>query len=350
MRSLLLASLIAPWCFVPRADTPAFHPAADSSLTKTFAQTTSFQLDDFSLDVDGQDMGGMMGAFEFSLDSETGITVHDTYVASANGRPERLKRAFETLKAAMTVAAGAGGEVQEEPMESSSPLEGRTVAFTWNDDEDEFDVAFEGDAGEAELLEGLEEEMDLRFLLPPGEVEVGASWEVEVEDLLPLVMPGGDLGFETPEEDETALRFEEFLSGKAEELKDLLHGTCTCTYKGASETDGKRLGEIEIALEIASAADLSSLIEEAIRVMAEEQGQTEIPIDISAADVNLDVQGGGTLLWDLSAGHVHSLQMKGDCQIALDISVSMDAEGESHSANLSAELSGSVEQSVETKE
>ena len=350
MRSLLLASLIAPWCFVPRADTPAFHPAADAGLTKTFVQTVSFQLDDFSLDVDGQDMGGMMGAFEASADLETGITVHDTYLASAQGRPERLKRAFETLKFAGTMVVGAGGEVQEEPMESSSPLEGRTVAFTWNDEEGEFDVEFEGEAGEAELLEGLEEEMDMRFLLPPADVEVGGTWEVKVEDLLPLLMPGGDLGFETPEEDDAALALEEFLSGKAEELKDLLHGTCTCTYKGASESDGKRLGEIEIALEIASAADLSSLIEEAIRKMAEEQGQTEIPIDISAADVNLDVQGGGTLLWDLSAGYLHSLQMKGDCQIALDISVAIDAEGESHSANLSAEVSGSVEQSVETNE
>lgn len=350
MRSLLLSVLIAPWCFVPRGDAPAFHPAPDSSLTKTFAQTSSFQLDDFALDVDGQDMGAMMGAFEFSLDVETGITVHDTYVASAEGRPERLKRAFEALKLAVNVAVGAGGEVQEEPMETSSPLEGRTVAFTWNDDEDRFDVAFEGDAEETDLLEGLEEEMDMRFLLPPAEVDVGGTWEVKVDDLLPLLMPGGDLGFETPEQDEAALELEEFLSSKAEELKDLLHGTCTCTYKGASETDGKRLGEIEIALEIASAADLSSLIEEAIRTVAERQGETEIPIDISAADVNLDVQGTGTLLWDLSAGHLHSLQVKGDCQIALDVSISVEEGGESHKANLSAELSGTVEQSVDTKE
>jgi hypothetical protein len=352
MRNLpFISALIAPWCFAPRADAPAFRPAADTTLTKVFAQTGSLELRDFSLDVDGQDMGGMMGSMEFTLDTETGLTIQDTYVSSSHGRPEHLKRTFEVLKSLITVTGGAGGEVEENPMEASSPLEGRTVAFTWNAQEGQFDAAFEGSGGAADLLEGLEEEMDMRFLLPAGEVAAGATWEVNVEDLLPLVRPGGDLGFETPDEDEEAAQMlEDLLSEKVDELKDLLRGTCTCTYKGSSEAEGQRLGEIEVVVEIASAADLSSLIEEAIQKIAAQSGETEMPIDVTTADVNLDVQGGGTLLWDLGAGHIHSLDMKSECQVSLDVSVSIDAHGESHSANLSAEFSGKLEQSVETKE
>ncbi len=353
MRCLpVLSSLAFSWSLGTALDAPAFHPAMDSDVTKTFTMSAAFQLDDFSLDVDGQDMGAMMGAFELSLDAETAVTVRDTYLATAQGRPERLKRAFDALKSSSTFSIVAGGESQEQPFEASSKLEGRTVSFTWNEQEGAFDVAFEGEEGDTDLLDGLDEEMDLRFFLPQGDVSVGDTWEVAVDSLLPLVMPGGDLAFESPEDadDEAAQMIEEFLEGKAEELKDLLHGTCTCTYKGSSEVGGVQLGEIQIALEIASAADLSPLIEEAIQRIAEENGETEVPVDVRAADVNLDVQGTGTLLWDLRAGRLHSLQMQGDCQIALDVSISVDENGQSHSANLSAELSGTLEETVEASE
>ncbi len=350
----LLLTLVFVASLGSESDTPAFRPAPGSSVTKKFQLSSAFELSDLSLFVDGEDFGAMMGTLELNVESESVISVRDTYIASSNGRPQQLKRTFEALESASTFSVVAQGQEQEQDIPASSELEGRTVQFTWNEDQGDYDVEFADEGGNEELLECLDEEMDLRSFLPTQAVSAEDSWEIDVKALSCLLMPGGDLSFRPDSEavdEEMMEMFEEMFTEQfLEQMQDLLRGTCVCTYKGEHEADGVRVGEIHITIEIASAADLSDLIKQVIQTVAEQNGETEIPIDIEAADVNLDLESEGALLWNLEAGRLHSFQMQGDGQIAVDVSVTVEEEGQEHSVELSAELSGSMEQLVETDE
>ena len=76
----------------------AFHPEPGSSVTKTFTSGGEYELDDLSLIVNGEDMGGMLGQFEMSMKALNTIEVTDAYMAVADGRPTELLRTFDTLE------------------------------------------------------------------------------------------------------------------------------------------------------------------------------------------------------------------------------------------------------------
>ena len=127
----------------------------------------------------------------------------------------------------------------------------------------------------------------------------------------------------------------------------LFEGECTCTFTGIREENGMRLGEIAIQIEVASTLDLSELLTELITKLAEYGG--EMPeFSIDTADLNLDFDGEGILLWDIEGGRAYAFTLSGDAQIAFDISASVEAEGESHAFEASLEMSGGYEQALET--
>ena len=331
----------------------AFAPAPGSSLTKTFSVGGEYELDELSLIVNGQDLADMLPAIEVSLEQTTRIEVTDAYEAVEDGRPTVLLRTFDALSATMLMEMSPA-EVDVPNMESASPLEGKTIAFKWNAEKNEYERSFHEDEGEAELLEGLEEDMDLRVFLPPGEVKEGGSWTVELDELESIVMPGGDLRMrpEGVEMDEEAMKmFEHIFDNFGEEFGELLEGQCKCTFKGTQEEDGARLAEIAIEAEVAASVDLSEYLDKAIRAVIEQQGAGDaVKFSLDTADLNLDFEGSGTLLWDLGAGRVHSFQLGGDMTIGMDFAVGVEVEGESQGIDASMEMSGSLHQEVTTKE
>ena len=343
------AALTAP------LDEPAFRPEVGSTLTKAFEIGANFELDDFSAVVDGQDFGAMLGSFSMSVETTTSISVTDEYAAVEDGRPTRLLRTYDTILAdtMMSFSMDFGGEEQE--LSSSSELEGSTVVFTWNEDEGEYDVAFADEEGDSDLLDGLREEMDLRFFLPPGEVSEDETWEVDVKELIALATPGGDLSLLPDDQDMPDFEDFEFFEDifgddLLDQFEDLFEGSCECTYQGSRDEEGVRVAEIAVELEIASAADLSDLLIEILDAITERVGADEIPIDVEIADLNLDLEGQGVLLWDLEAGQLHSFELTSDVVFAIDLGVSVEEDGTSHFAELSVEMSGSVEHLIEAEE
>ena len=349
----LLPALGASLAFtlVGGGDQLAFQPQAGSSLTKGYTIGGEFTLDDISLIVDGQDIGGMIGSIDVSVKTESRIEVTDAYRAVAGGRPTDLLRTFEALASTVHVEmTPAQAEMPE--MTSTSSLEGKTVAFRWNEEEKKYERSFHEDTGDDELLDGLEEDMDLRAFLPPGEVSDGDTWSVELSELDSVVAPGGNLCM-LPEngemDDETMQRFEEIFSDF--ELGDVLEGECTCTFKGARDEDGVRVAEIAIEIEVSATMDLSELLDKAIRAAIEQSGAEEmVDVTLDTADFNLDFEGKGTLLWNLAAGRMHSFQVNGDATMDIDLSIGLEAEGESHELDASLELSGSMHEDVAAKE
>jgi len=335
------------------ADKVAFDPQPGSSVTRTFTLAGEFQLDDLSMIVNGQDIAGMLPALELSITRDTKIEVTDTFKSVAGGRPTELVRAFDAVTEAMRFEM-TPAEAEMPEFTSSSALEGETVVFRWNPEKQSYETTFEDGEGDESLLEGLEEDMDLRLFLPTSEVAEDESWTVELSELQCLIAPGGNLHAmpEGIDVDPASVKmFEELFAGFGEELEDLLEGECRCTYKGVQEEDGARIAEIAIDLEVATNLDLTEILDKAIRMALEQQGAGDmVEVSLDTADLNLDYEGTGTLLWDLRSARVHSFQVSGDVTIDMDLSVSVEAEGESQSIDASFEMSGQMREEVATKE
>ena len=335
-------------------DSLAFQPQAGAVLTKSFSATSNLELDDLSLLVSGQDVAEMMGEISFTLEQETKIEVTDTYKASAGGRPTELLRTFDALSGdtRMEFSPNPGG-VEMPDMASSSELEGKTVRFTWNEEEESYDIAFVEGEGDDALLEDLEEDMDLRVFLPSSEVAEDATWEVELVRLDTVLAPGGNLSLlpEDVEMDQEAMeKFGEMFKGFAEKYADQLEGKCVCTYKGMREEGEVRVAEIVIELEVAATLDLTEMLSQAIQEAIEQNGAgVEVKFSFDSADLNVDFDGAGTLLWNPAAGMVHSFQVGGDVTFGLDVAFSVEAMGESQDVDASLEMQGSMDYALATK-
>jgi hypothetical protein len=331
----------------------AFQPEPDSVLRKDFTTESELTLDALSLIVNGQDVGGMIGQVEVSVRQETRISVTDAYKAVAGGRPTELLRTFETLTSQMTMEVSpAPDEVPE--FSGKSELEGKTVAFRWDEEEQQYERSFHEQEGDQALLDDLEEDMDLRVFLPHAEVSAGDTWSVELARLEPVAMPGGNLRLLPEDMDFDAQDlevFEELFEELAGSLGELLEGECKCTYKGTREEGGVQSAEVAIELEIAVTLDLSAFLDKVIRTAIDESGAgEEVSFSIDTADLNLDFEGEGTLLWNLGAGRMQSFQITGDFNAGIDLALSVDVEDGSQEIDASLEFSGSLRQEVETGE
>jgi hypothetical protein len=335
-------------------DTLAFGPEAGTSLTKTFTATSQFELDDLSLLVSGQDVAEMIGEVSFSIGTESKIEVSDTYKAVAGARPAELLRTFEDLGADVNIVVAPNPGGMEMPdMSSSSELEGKTVLFRWNEEEEAYDKSFADGDGDESLLEGLEEDMDLRLFLPASEVAPDDSWTVELKTLTGLMSPGGDLRLMPAGAEMDMDEMEEFtklFEDLTEEYADQLEGDCTCTYRGTRDEDGQRVAEIAIEIEVSGAFDLTEPLSQLIQKSIEKAGGgVEVNFSFDSADLSMEFEGSGTLLWNPAAGLAHSFQISGDATLGLDLAVSIDAMGESQDIDASLEMSGTMEHALETK-
>jgi hypothetical protein len=353
LNDLLRASLAGVALTAPEEkDTLAFHPAAGSALTKGFVTESEFSLDSISAVVDGQDLSQVIGQFEVSMTSSATYEVTDIYKAVAEGRPLELLRTFETLASSATFSMTQAPEMPE--ITSSSELEGKTVAFRWNAEKGEYERSFHESTGDEKLLEDLDEDMDLRFLLPDGEVEADGTWNIELEELLALLMPGGNLQL-MPEGEAMDPEGMEMFAGVMDSFGstfgEMLEGQCVCTYKGAREEGGAKLGEIELAIEVTGTLDLRELMNQLIETaMSEAPTDVEVDFDIGTADLSVDYEGTGTFLWNLEAGRLHSFSLDGEVGFGVKLAASIEAMGESHRADVSAEMTGEMTNEVVTEE
>ena len=74
---------------------------------------------------------------------------------------------------------------------------------------------------------------------------------------------------------------------------------------------------------------------------------TELPdeageMEVGSMDLALELEGEGTLLWNLSAGCAHSFEMTSDFGLQMDIAMSISASGMDMDIEQSMEFSGSL--------
>lgn len=335
--TLLAFSAVAP-------EKISFAPKAGTSVTKTFTTITEMELEDMEVLVGGQ--APPMGDPEMTLESSQTVTVSDTYGEMKDGQLTSLSRTFDGIELASDMEM-TGAMAQDISIEGSSPLEGKTVEFKWNEKDETHDVAYAKDEeGEAEHLEGLTLEMDLTGLLPTEDISVGDSYDIGTGALAQILGPGGDLAIEVdggggmgmPGSDPSQMGdFSAFFD-------EGVDGSGTGKLKEIRDVDGIRVAVIEIEFDVSGSADLSEAMEEGMKNNDDLPAGVDMAID--RMEMAMTYEGSGELLWNLDAGHVHSLDMEGEVTTEMDMAMTMNGEMQ---ITTDMAMAGKVVSKVETE-
>ncbi len=290
-----------------------FRVPADTTLERSVKNAYSMQLESMAFSMDGEEVpADAFGEVEIQIEHSEVYVVTDAFEAMADGRPQRLRRTFQELGGQERSSFSSEGGDESDDSGYESVLEGKTVVFTWNGEAGRFDATFaEGIEGDEALLAELDEDMDLRRLLPTGSVSEGDTWSIEPGAFACILDPGGDLGLEDAEGEE------QDTSVQDAELRANLAGTITATYKGMREEDGVQ--QAVIALEF----DTHTHAEQAL-------GPEEVPEGASGTGrVEVRFLLEGELRWDLEHGHALSFELSGENELTTIQTITGEYEGES---------------------
>jgi len=361
MNNAALLTIIAasPALLTPRTPVEqeriAFHPAEGAAVTKVFRNTMLYGLEDMQVLMNGEE-NALMPKVEMEMETISTVTVTDTYGSVVDGRPGTLVRSYDGIglefDMEMSADGGLGGGATESPSGAgSSPLQGREVRFTWDTDEEGYLVDFTDteDTSEEHLLRDLSEDMDVRGLLPRKDLEVGEVYDINLLAMIDVLAPGGDLkldmnldGLENPV---GPAGDPQMMSNIRQMFGDLLDGEATGTLREMREVSNARIAVIDLDVEVDTSNDVSEML---LDVM-EEQVQEGMQYNLDQADVEFGLEATGQLLWNVTAGHVHSLELKGDSTMAMEMVLSIDLGAQEMLIEMAMEMSGTLESVVETR-
>jgi hypothetical protein len=330
----------------------AFSPAEESTFTKHFVTSGEFVLDDMNVLLNGE-ANDMMPTMEMTMSWSQAVKVVDRYSEVADGRAGVLRRTFEEIaqeiEMEMTMEMMGQSQDQDATGTGTSELEGTTVVFTWNDEDSEYESAFDEDSeGDEELLEGLVEDMDLRSLLPSGDVAEGDEWDIELSSLSKIMAPGGDLHLDIEMDD---MQDPMGTGGNAEMMSNMnemfgehTSGTSVGRYAGTREVDGVTCRVIEFKFDLESSNDLTAKMED----MMSGQAPEGMDMELESFDGEATFEGEGELLWNATSNRVHAMRLRGDVTLFISMAMSMDM-GEKLDIKMTMDMSGEVSQKLVTE-
>ncbi len=291
-------------------------------LSKVFDARMALHSTGISMRIDGKDADASMGGVTVHLDQSTHVELHDEYGAPKAGKPTTLKRTFDKLEGKFVQRLELPeGAPEHGPTETtttrSSELEGKTVVFTLGD-EGEYKLAFEDGKGDAGLLLQLEEDMDLRGLLPDGAVEADKSWEIDAKEFHSVLnLPGGELKLKAEGDTDNDTKL-------SQQLQEHAKGKVKGTYKGQREVDGHKYGVVVFEAELESAGQ---------RENSEKAGGGTLDLKVACS-----VEG--ELLWDGEAGHFHSCKLESKLTLTMTDKRTIEHGGESHEFERTTDFEG----------
>ena len=307
----------------PGGDELTFAPTEGSSVTRTFREVTSLELTSAVQVMDGEE--NSEDELDVEIKSEREFVFVDEYVTVGEERAEKIARTYQSISSRTWVASTEASGSNEGDVEGTSELEGATVVFTWDEDDEEFTAAYSEASAEgydADLLDGLTAVADLALLLPDESPSEGDSWSVDPAAFGALLGFGGDLslipGIEEDNDDEAPVLMCFFLS--LAEGGAGLEGKVEMTYAGMVETDDGEFASISIAVDISSARDGS----EAMRGLTEALGMDADRFEgMGEGEFRYAFEGEGTLLWDVENHRAHHLALEGNLETVIVMSMEM---------------------------
>lgn len=318
--ALLAFVVLAPNTF----DTLAFGPKEGAKLAKRFEQHVELEKQSMTMSMGGRELPAeLLEDAVFDLEFHTKVEVEDEYEKVGDGRPLVLSRAYSSLSESETEKIHMPGmpEAQETKKEKSTALEGQTVLFNWDDEKDEYAKTWSGEGADDELLKKLEEDMDLRALLPKKSLAKGDTWKIDLREFQDLFGPGGRFGFKEDgeEDDDDDSGFEDNLTGEV-----------TCTYEGESEVDGRKLARVALACEAQTFMT---------------PGKDDEPVGKMTFAFDLE----GSALWDVEGKHLSSYELGGNVTTKIEMTQVIDGGGQKHELEIQIELGGEFKVTGEVK-
>lgn len=282
-----------------------FEPEAGLEVTRTVEQSIVLDLD---TDLSSETPDGL----EVQLKISSSLEFADTFIETEAGRFNKLSRTYNTLQTNYVQYVAINGEGEEQSFDSGSELEGATVVFSWNADDEEYDRELtEGDIDDDLLME-LEHDLDLAGFLPEEEVEEDDSWDIDIETFKLLLDPGREVGITAPgsEDDEEDEDEESFL--------DTLEGDVTATFAGLREDDDMTFAVIKVEAEVTGT----------------ESSETEIPLPddstlLQTEDVEYILELEGEILWSLESNMIAKASLSGDLERAVEYNITGEFQGQS---------------------
>ncbi len=326
-RALLLA---VPLLLVSSPQRPAQTPEEGTRVRRELTISSALAMESATVTVAGEEQPmDDEELTEFQLDLR--VLAVDTFGASKDGVLLGLKREFKELEMDYEVDADTG------EIDGIDALELETVGFSRASADDEWTKKFIADEGEAtpdpDVLRGLWADMDATALLPAKDVEVDGTWSAAGAGLRALFLPGG-LPIGRGHSGEIAsLLLDEIFPAVAGSQSDFV---VECTWRGVA--DG--IGEIEFSYSGSGEFEASETILALFGVI---QGNDpdEAPDDL-VADVTMDFEGKGTLLWNMAAGRLQQLDMELGTDLEIDMTFSQDWGDESVELSVVSDLRGEV--------
>lgn len=345
-RNLTTAALLVPvlWSMDSLAEAPSFGPEEGTSCSKRIERTLELAQTETSLMVDGTDMSDT-----FEMDMETTFVavtaVTDRYISVGDGRPSKFTRTFDELSSESSISAsGPMGDVNAD-ISGSSELEELTVVFTWDDDEEGYDVEFHEDsAGDDGLLVGLNADLDLFSLLPDDDVSEGDSWDVDANAMIAIFAPSGSVKIKP--DDAPNMEMGQAPPDPGAGLEEF-EGDVTATFEGVRDVDGTRVAVISLSIDVSSAVDQTELVQNTMDGGGLPEG---LAFEIESSDMEFLFDGGGELLWDLERGIIYSLELSGDVTQIVDTTMSIAMPGNEQTIETSRTFEGSQTISFTTGE
>lgn len=340
---LLAAPLLV--ALVPRGDSLSFHPSNGTTVSKEAELHLTVDLGDITAEADGQDISQQIPS-EASAVIDVAMAWTDKYVEveKDKNRPKELIRKYETLSGKYD--ASAAGDSKSGDIENFDALANHSVKFQWNAEKDAYDISFHECTGDEKLLKSQTDDLDLRAILPDKEVSAGDTWEVEGSKLGHMLFGASKFDeADIPADNPMADVLKNEILPQIQKLGKSFK--VTCEYKGQREVDGDALGVIAIESGGDGTIDLSAAIQAAIEGQMPEG--MDMDLSIKTAALNTHLSGKGEALWDLKAGHVHSGETELEFTASLNVDMTMNVQGQSHSLKAEVEVPGKIHWKMTTK-
>ncbi len=334
--ALLLAA--AATAVRPGADTLSFRVRDGTTLARKFESRQEISQDEAEILMNGQPFPSGTEGGMTAIQTQT-LEISDEFVTLERHVPRNLRRTFSKIESSgeQTTQHPMDSGAQTDTREARSELEGKTIAFEWDEAKQAFGKSFDPQGPDEGLLAGLTEDLDFRQLLPEKpDVSADDTWSIEVGAVQSLLLPGGDLRLKPVEgpEAEGIADLDVLGSDPAEAFTGMV-GEVHGTYKGSREVAGVHCGVIALDFKISVTRDLSDKLPKA--------GSSDSEMRIVRVETFLALEGDGELLWDLGAGHARSFTMSAKIKNQMDVAMKIPQGGKDLDITRKMQMSGSYE-------
>ena len=307
---------------------PVFSVAEGTVSKKKFSITHALTVQ--KIDLGGPELDAMSQQ-QLSIDSTIELEVVDTYKKMAPGRPLEMQRVFASAPFhADFNFTDPGGTKIPESWDAETLLKGRSVVFVWVPEEKGYSKYYDDLESLEEYLANLDEDLDLKCLLPknpdgtPRTVKEGDGWALDLHEIADLFTPGGNVPLTYTKGGNTGLRTA-IAAGVGGPLHPVFGGTvkgnCRAKWATTETSDAGHFAAIELALEIETDADRTEIARRILR-----QNEDDDTSPVRHAGSAWKFSGSGTLRWNLDAGRFESLQVSGREDVKSDIQFASGTE------------------------